>query len=335
MNENEILDTCLDALRNGASLASCMEKYPALSDESLMILQAAASLHTAGQRLTPDSAFKRRARGNLMQRIAADQARTAVPVAAPGLSQRLTERWQAFWAGLSGPNMRFQPLAAALAVIIFLALGLGVVSAAQNAQPGDLLYPIKQITEQIGPSQPSKEQTPPLENTATATPTSTPTVTPSATPTMTITAQPDAPLPTIPPTQPPATPIPTQIPATPTSLPLPTATLIPPTPTMVPTMPPPPTASPMPNPTTAPTMIPTKMPTMPPTKIPTMAPTHQPPSPTIPAATPTIHPTATMRPTQQPPTSTPAPPAPTVAPPTATMPPPPATIAPPAPPSWP
>ncbi len=148
MNENDILDSCLNALRQGATLASCVEKHPELSEESRAILQAAARLHDAGKRLAPDPAFKRRVRSNLMERIAADQARRAVPArtqpAAPGLLQR----WRAFLSGWRGSGLGWQPLAAALAFILIVTLSAGIVSAARGALPGAPLYPVKRLSEQ-------------------------------------------------------------------------------------------------------------------------------------------------------------------------------------------
>ncbi len=147
MNENEILDVCLEALRNGASLASCIEKYPELDPESKTMLQAAVRLHQAGQRLTPDPTFKHRSRAHLMQRIAAEQAHTAQP--APDWRERLHKRWQTFLQRMQAPRMGLQPLAAMFAIIVVLALGGGVVAAAQKSLPGTSLYPVKRIAEQV------------------------------------------------------------------------------------------------------------------------------------------------------------------------------------------
>ncbi len=149
MNENDILESCLDALRQGATLASCKEKHPELSKANLSILQAAARLSAASQQLTPDPAFKRRARHNLMQRIAADQARQTPHPRPQKTAPSLPQRWRSFLAGWPKPGLRLQPLAAAaVAVFVVLALGMGIVSAARSALPGDSLYPIKRISEQ-------------------------------------------------------------------------------------------------------------------------------------------------------------------------------------------
>jgi len=141
MTENDILESCLTALQKGASLASCLEKHPELGDETIAILQAAIQFRAVGQSLTPDPAFKRRSRNNLMHRIAAEQT-------APGGFQRLIAKWQELLASLRLPVMRMQPLAALLIIALTLALGAGIVSAAQNALPGAPLYPIKRLSEQ-------------------------------------------------------------------------------------------------------------------------------------------------------------------------------------------
>ena len=334
MNENEILDACLDALRQGATLANCMEQYPELSEESLVILRAASRLQAAGGELTPDPVFKRRARGNLMQRIAAEQSQTAgappVVATSSGLGDRVREWWQAFLAGLSGPGMkRYQPIAAILALILVIALSAGVVTAAQNAQPGDFLYPVRRLTDQVRATLNPEDEAPALEATPTATFTPTPfplTLTPEVTPTSLIVPErPNAsPQPTAMPTMP--SPLPSPLPASPTPQ-QPTATTMPPTATVMPTMPPHPSATPMPGPTMTPPIAPTHQPPSP--TMPAATPTHQPPSPTMPAASPTHAPA----------TATPLPPTPTLMPPTATSAPtaapplPTATMAPPSPPS--
>ena len=149
MKEQEILDSCLDAMSAGASLFSCLEKHPELSAESLRILQTAAQLHHASAQLTPDPAFKRRSRAKLMQRMTASSQPAAA--AAPAVAAGLKQRWHDFWAQWRLPilgGMQFQPLAAVLAVAVILALGGGVVAAAQKSVPGAPLYSIKRLSKQ-------------------------------------------------------------------------------------------------------------------------------------------------------------------------------------------
>lgn len=333
MNENDILESCLEALQQGASLASCMKNHPELSNESLRILRAAVRLRTAGRELTPDVAFKRRSRGHLMQRIAAEQrkAMATTPASAPGKGRRLRQRWQTFWTGFSSPGMQWQPVAAVMALVIFLALGAGVVSAAQKAEPGDLLYPVRQLTEQVGTALKRNKETPSIEKTSGATITPSPQ---SIQPTATTQSAPQMLA-----TEFPTTVVSTEQPAAPTTVPdtpvpptlAPTATFTPPTPTALPTMPSHPTMQPTIVPTISPTLQPTTAPTMPPTKTPTTAPPS--PMPTVTTAPPTSTPMPTVAP---PPTATPAPtmaPPPTATPISApTMSP---TQSPPTPPSWP
>ncbi len=325
MNENDILESCLEVLKQGASLASCMKNYSELSNESLQILRAAVRLHTAGEHLTPTSDFKHRARGNLMRRIAAEQRRGMA--AAPAWDISLRQRWQAFWASLLSPKMQWQPSAAIIALVLFLALGAGVVTAAQKAEPGDLLYPIRRLTAQAGAVLRRDEETPSIPKTPAVTPTPTlqhgqPAATISATP-QTPAGSVPSPIPTL--EQPTRTIVP-NTPVPPTALP--TATL-PATPTLAPIVPPLPTRTSMPgspSPTSPPTIAPTLAPTMSPTTAPTIAPTRLPPTATIAPPTATApSPTVTIAP----PTATAPPPTATIAPPTATAPPPTATAAPP------
>lgn len=139
MKQNDILESCLEAIANGASVASCIQQHPTLDDEARTMLYAAARLRTTGLSLTPTASFKRRTRSRLMQRMAAEQA-----MAPPTWRERLAR----FWAGLSLKQM--QPLAAALAVILVITLGAGAVSAAaKNATPDSRLYPIKRLGEHL------------------------------------------------------------------------------------------------------------------------------------------------------------------------------------------
>ncbi len=150
MNEQNILESCLDALTQGATVASCQQRYPQLSEEAVSILQAAASLSAAQAQLSPTPEFKRRAHVNLMQRIAAEQRQsmaTPAPVVAAPIPARQSW-WQNLVAGFSSSKRSFQPIAAALAIVLTLALGSGMVSAAQKALPGSTLYSVKRLSEQ-------------------------------------------------------------------------------------------------------------------------------------------------------------------------------------------
>lgn len=139
MKQNDILESCLEAIANGATVASCIQLHPTLDDEARTLLYAASRLRTTGLSVTPDASFKRRTRSRLMQRMAADQV-----MAPPTWQQRLRR----FWAGISLKQM--QPLAAALVVILVITLGAGAVSAAaKNAEPGSALYPIKRLGEHL------------------------------------------------------------------------------------------------------------------------------------------------------------------------------------------
>lgn len=146
MSRQPILESCLDAIRNGVPLASCHEMLSELSPEEKAILEAAARIHTASRQLTPDQAFKQRARSNLMQRIANEQ-QTAAPAARP--TPTFGKRWRQFWVSLTTPQgLKFQTMAAAIALVLVFVLSAGVVSAAKKSLPGAPLYPLKRLSEQ-------------------------------------------------------------------------------------------------------------------------------------------------------------------------------------------
>jgi hypothetical protein len=127
-NPQHILDACLEAMRAGQSLEQALRSYPELAAELRPLLQLAAEL-------------------------------TALPEPAPamhGLMRALAQAALAEPRGSQAPQplrVRFWSLpvlarVAASLVAAFL-LFWGLTAASSQAVPGNLLYPIKRLTERM------------------------------------------------------------------------------------------------------------------------------------------------------------------------------------------
>ena len=125
----DMLEDCLDLMRRGASLQDCLELYPDFAHalEPLLVSSSRAEALLA-QPLSGGA--RRRIRGIVLQqwdKIHAPKRRTwSLPL--------FTPRWAA--------------MAAALVVALMLG-GSGTVFAAGYSVPGDALYPVKQVREEV------------------------------------------------------------------------------------------------------------------------------------------------------------------------------------------
>ncbi len=129
----EILDLCVTDIRAGrTTLDACQARYPQYAEQLSAMLSVAAQLPTLPAASL--SAEKRQAiQAQLLKQVAARQsvpvsARRAVPV------KPIWRRWL--------------PVMAALVLILSLA-GWGVTSASATSLPGEVLYPIKRLSEQV------------------------------------------------------------------------------------------------------------------------------------------------------------------------------------------
>ncbi len=138
---SDLLAKCLTQIETGErTLEQCLAEHAAEADELADLLRVALAIAPLPP-LEPDPAFRARGRAALLAAIAAERAE-----ATGGARGR-------FWAALAGLSRRARlasaPAALLLALLAMLGLGGGAVYAAQDALPGDALYPLKGAYEQV------------------------------------------------------------------------------------------------------------------------------------------------------------------------------------------
>jgi uncharacterized membrane protein YgcG len=128
-NIYDVLELCLQELKNGADLESVLARYPDLASELRPILKASIMARSVAVP-APSPEAVRRGRAKLLQHAA--QMREAKVA----------------------PRKRMIPLFQRLAIsltlaALFLSSGTGLVSASSSALPGENLYPVKLTWENI------------------------------------------------------------------------------------------------------------------------------------------------------------------------------------------
>ncbi|MHB1004614.1 MAG: DUF5667 domain-containing protein [Chloroflexota bacterium] len=137
----ELLSHCLDDVRAGrVSADDCFAAYPEAAAELAGLVSVANAIKSA-PRIDPDPAFKARARAALLNSIVAERERRTSPL-------------RRFWTMLVGDSTTSQR--AEMPVSLFLAMAIavggssaGVALAAQDALPGEPLYPVKAFGEVV------------------------------------------------------------------------------------------------------------------------------------------------------------------------------------------
>ena len=124
----DILQECLDLVRQGASVEECLARYPRYAQEIEPLLRTSL---LAQERLAPGMPVdaKNRVRG----RVLAEWDRAQV---------KSSRRWNL-------PSL--MPRWAAVSIFLVLAIalgGTGTVAASGGAIPGDTLYPVKEFREE-------------------------------------------------------------------------------------------------------------------------------------------------------------------------------------------
>ena len=123
------LQECLELVREGASLEDCLARYPEDAQELEPLLRTAVTVESQLGHAMPSTARTRvrnRVLGEWDRKHQPRQRRWALPSLLP--------RWAA--------------VAASLFVAVMVS-GVGTVAAAGNAVPGEPLYRIKEITEEV------------------------------------------------------------------------------------------------------------------------------------------------------------------------------------------
>ena len=136
----DILVECIEDIKAGrSSIEDCLQRYPSNRERLEPLLRIALRVRPAPD-VSPSLAFRTRARAWLMEEIqhrAAVSERAWLPSISPIRRMTRTRRF-----GLAR-------MAAAIALGLFVLAG-GTAYASQASLPGDVLYPVKLGTEQIG-----------------------------------------------------------------------------------------------------------------------------------------------------------------------------------------
>ncbi|BCW93964.1 MAG: hypothetical protein KatS3mg007_1858 [Thermoanaerobaculum sp.] len=130
-----ILDRCLEALARGQTVEECLATYPEVADELAPLLAVAVEFGAL-----PRPEPRREAIHAALVRVGASLPRPRARGAA-----LLPGRFRLPW--LRPVFLGVARWATALAVSLVVAVGIGAASA--RSVPGDLLYPLKLVTERV------------------------------------------------------------------------------------------------------------------------------------------------------------------------------------------
>ena len=125
----DILHTSLELITQGASIDECLARYPDYAAELEPLLTVAISVRA---RLTPG--LSHMARGRIRAAVLAEWDRRSAPKQWRWPLPVLVPRWAAV---------------AASVVVVLMASGTGTVLASSSSVPGDPLYPVKQVREDV------------------------------------------------------------------------------------------------------------------------------------------------------------------------------------------
>jgi len=135
----DILVQCIEDIKAGrSSIEDCLDRHPSMREQLEPLLRIALEIREAPD-VKPSPAFKIKARVRLMEQIHGRQAVTKWP-----------------WSRYNNQTKtiplrkRFSMVGVILAIVLTLsAVGGGTAYAAQGSLPGDVLYSVKLVTEQL------------------------------------------------------------------------------------------------------------------------------------------------------------------------------------------
>ena len=127
----DILNECTERLLRGESVEQCLQRYPEQAPDLEPLLRVTAAARRASSAVEPRPEFKARVRHEVQSQLCSE-GRKAEPKRIPAL------RWIPRWAAV----------AACVALVFVFAAG-GTVAASSGTVPGDTLYPVKTVAEQV------------------------------------------------------------------------------------------------------------------------------------------------------------------------------------------
>jgi hypothetical protein len=126
-----ILDECLEGLRQGDSVEQCLARHPERAAELEPLLRVAKASQKASLSVEPRPEFKARARNEIRAQLGDKGRKTEPKKSSPA-------GWIPRWA-----------VVVASMVLIFLVAGTSTVAASTSSMPDDTLYPVKLATERV------------------------------------------------------------------------------------------------------------------------------------------------------------------------------------------
>lgn len=140
-----VLDDCLSQLRAGASVEDCLAQYPEHAADLRPLLAMTAAVHNVPVPRPDPAAFY----ANRQRMLDAVQAKTAHYQSPRSFLFPWTSRGRFSLGGLLNRPLLRTALAIAV-LILALSLGTGrLVTTAADSLPGDTLYPVKRIAENV------------------------------------------------------------------------------------------------------------------------------------------------------------------------------------------
>lgn len=139
--KQEIVDECLELLRQGQSVEECLDSHPEEAMELEPILRAAVSVRSDLAAELPLAA-----RIRMKSQVMAEWDRQHQPGRWSSKVASFLSRLSPFPKSAALPRWAF---ATAILVVALSLGGLGTNTAAANAVPGDMLYPVKELREGV------------------------------------------------------------------------------------------------------------------------------------------------------------------------------------------
>jgi hypothetical protein len=135
-----VLDKCIDEMDSGASLEACVARYPALAARLEPLLRLALEIRSLGQEPAPTPLNLQAGR----QRVLREAARLRIDQ-----QQKAGTRQMPWWLNLQALLRKSAAAVALASVLLVTILGAGTVAISANSLPGDALYPVKRISEEV------------------------------------------------------------------------------------------------------------------------------------------------------------------------------------------
>ncbi len=155
MNHNfrTILDECLEKMKDGASIAECLEQYPQYANELEELLSIAVIVMDSPVP-SPNKEMVLHSRKEMFAAVEVriqDQAVSALVFSR--YADQIAKKLIGFWQNITNKEktnmkliIRFSIAALTVAVLI---MGGGATAASAGSLPGDSLYPLKKVVEDV------------------------------------------------------------------------------------------------------------------------------------------------------------------------------------------